>query len=134
MWLKSLKISLFFGLVILLSCNKKEKYPEMKTGYYDVVDERLYPNGDTDTLYYKMLGTFVTQKNPNSYSFIGNDNGTIFGKNFVLPNGTTTTIINSIYVNFKIIKFYISSTELVVFQDSNDSLGYSNKITLRYIE
>ena len=106
----------------------------MKTGYYDVVDERLYPNGDTDTLYYKMLGTFVTQKNPNSYSFIGNDNGTIFGKNFVLPNGTTTTIINSIYVNFKIIKFYISSTELVVFQDSNDSLGYSNKITLRYIE
>ena len=103
----------------------------MKTGYYDVIDERDYPNGDTDTLYYKMVGPL---KKDNTYYFIGEINGSTLSKTFILPNGRTTYVINSEYVIFFITDFSISSTELIVYQESDDSLGYKNKMTLTYIE
>lgn len=133
MWLKSLKISILFILLFLFSCNKKEKYPEMKIGYYNVVDERVYPNGDTDTLYYKMIGPQVITKDENHIYFKGNTNGIIFSKAFLLPS-SATYLINSESVSFFISNLSISKTELIVYLNSDDSLGYSNKITFNYID
>ncbi len=130
MWLKSLKISSVLILLILFSCHKK-KYPEMKIGYYNVIDERLYPNGDTDTLYYKMVGPIMHDAN---FGFIGELNGEKIGRSFLLPNGRTTYVINSEYVIFFITAFSVTITELIVHQESDDSLGYTNKMTLTYIE
>ncbi|MEY3237830.1 MAG: hypothetical protein RI883_1931 [Bacteroidota bacterium] len=134
MWLKSLKISLLFVFLLLFSCNKKEKYPEMKTGYYNVVDERLYPNGNTDTLYYSMLGPRVLYKDKSLFMFIEHLNGSIFNKKFWLSKKHADYLINSELVAFTITDFSISSTELIVYLISDDTLGYSNKITLSYIE
>lgn len=116
---------------MLFSCNKKEKYPEMKIGYYNVIDERIYPNGETDTLYYKMVGPKMFD---NYYGFIGELNGERIGANFSLPNGRPTYLINSEYVLFFITDFSITTTELIIYLESDDTLGYTNKMTLTYIE
>lgn len=136
MWLNSIKIkiNIIFLLLILFSCSKKEKYPEMKIGYYNVTDERVYPNGNTDTLYYTMLGPRVLYKDKSLFIFIEHLNGSLHNKKFWLPFDHAEYFINTELVAFSITDFSISNTELIVYLVSDDSLGYSNKITLSYIE
>lgn len=56
-WLSWLKTSqLILLLIILFSCSKKNKYPKMKTGYYQLIEVNSYTNGSIETINRIVLG------------------------------------------------------------------------------
>lgn len=115
---------------MLFSCNKKDKYPEMKIGYYNVIDERVYPNGDTDTLYYISLGPIMYGDDWRSLVFTRDSNGAQISDRFDLSVSSLSknNLVYSGYINFIITNSSSSSTELIVFRESNNAWGYKNKI------
>ena len=137
MWLKLVRINLLLVLFLVCYSCLKEKYPKMKTGYYDVTEVLIDENGNKDTLNFKAVGSLYKPKG-DYYSFKGNLNNRLYGNNFSLVEKNSQTGIQYLYyfsetVNFKILNFSITPEKLYVERVAKDTV-LTSLITFQYIE
>lgn len=138
-WLSWLKTSqLILLLIILFSCSKKNKYPKMKTGYYQLIEVNSYTNGSIETINRIVLGPEILDETNFVVSFFYYENGNQYGYNFFFNSGASgNSIINSNYdddITFDPISYTFSETEIEFVRKPNDTDTVISKINLKYIE
>lgn len=134
MWLKLVRISLLLALFLVCYSCLKEKYPKMKTGYYDVTEVLIDENGNKDTLIYKAIGLLEKPKHSN-YLFRCLINNRLYSNNFNLDKKDCkrSAAFPDEYLSYNILNYSITPEKLYVERVAKDTV-LTSLITFQYIE
>jgi hypothetical protein len=135
MWLnllKTISIAFFFFLV---SCKKEKSYTQMKIGYYNITDIRIYDNSTVDTFHYIGLGPRSWGKGNAIISFTSDSSGNLISNSFKFSYASSSNSSNSgVTEYYTIVDYSLTETLLEVHRTPNFTTNFTNKITFKYIQ